>query len=321
MTNQVTAAPNTDKVIGNFTKSELDTIRNTIAFGTTKEQFALFVQTCVNSGLNPFLNHVHCIVYNTKDKGPTMSIQIAVEGILSLARKSDGYKGVDVQLVHENDEFKFNGTNKELVHSVGFPRGKVIGGYSIAKREGFDDVVVLMEANEVEHMKNGRNSNMWKSWFNDMFKKHLIKRAAKQQYGIEIAEDEPISSNPVDETPSYERVDITPNKPNQIQVEESETVDPEEVLKNKWEEINTKLKGFGMTKNDLKAIITEKFNKKPTELTLQQIAALSKFIDLEHTKRQKQSEVVVEQVEVIEVIAEEPAQEEIDFENMEMDIA
>jgi len=311
MANQV-AAVNTDKIIGNFTDMELTTIKNTIAVGTSDEQFKLFVQTCVNSGLNPFLNHIYCIVYGGK-----MSVQVSVEGILSLARKTQGYKGVKVQLVHENDEFKFNAANDEILHNVGFPRGKVIGGYAIAKREGFDDVVTLMEVSEIEHMKKSSNSKMWNSWFNDMFKKHLTKRAAKQQYGIEITEDEPIGSSAVDDAGSYERVDITPNKSNQIQVEDGETVDPEVELKNKWEEINKKLKGYGMEPHDLIAIIQQKFNKKPVDLSLQQIAALSKFIDLEHAERQKKQ---TEPTQVIEVVAEEPEREEIDFENMELEL-
>ncbi|MCM3736420.1 recombinase RecT [Bacillus cytotoxicus] len=291
MANQV-AVSNTQAVVGSFTQSELDTLKTTIALGTSDEQFALFVQTCVNAGLNPFLNHIYCIVYNTKN-GPKMSIQIAVEGVLALARKTDGYKGVDAQLVHENDDFKYNATTKEIIHSVGFPRGRVIGGYSVAKREGFEDVVVLMEASEVEHMTKGRNADMWKDWFNDMFKKHLLKRSAKLQYGIEIGEDEPVASKPVEETPSYQpdvRVDITPN---QLQIEEGEVIDTEEEIKNKWSAINEKLQEYGMTKDDLKAIIQEKFNKKPSDLSLQQIAALSKFIDLEHANRQKEQETVV----------------------------
>ena len=126
MANQVAATPNTDKVIGNFTKSELDTIKSTIATGTTNEQFALFVQTCVNSELNPFLNHIYCIVYGGK-----MSIQVSVEGVLHLARQKNGYKGIDVQTVHENDEFEADRSQEgEWIirkHQVKFPRGKVIG--------------------------------------------------------------------------------------------------------------------------------------------------------------------------------------------------
>lgn len=307
MTNQVTAAPNTEKVIGNFTKSELDTIKSTIATGTTNEQFALFVQTCVNSELNPFLNHIYCIVYGGK-----MSIQVSVEGVLHLARQKNGYKGIDVQTVHENDEFEADRSQEgEWIirkHQVKFPRGKVIGCYAVAQREGFKDVVVMMETDEVIHMKNGTNKHMWNNWFNDMFKKHAMKRAAKLQYGIEINEDEAVSSSPVDNVPSYEpekRVDITPNKPNQIQVEEGETVDQEAELKKKQSEVMEKLNEYNMTNDDLQEIAVKHFKVPAAELNLQQLTGLVKFLGLEHKKRVK----------------EQPEQEEIDFENMEMEIA
>ncbi|HDR7611433.1 TPA: recombinase RecT [Bacillus mycoides] len=310
MTNQVTAAPNTDKVIGNFTKMELDTIKSTIATGTSNEQFALFVQTCVNSELNPFLNHIYCIVYGGK-----MSIQVSVEGVLHLARQKNGYKGIDVQTVHENDEFEADRSQEgEWIirkHQVKFPRGKVIGCYAVAQRDGFKDVVVMMETDEVIHMKNGTNKHMWNNWFNDMFKKHAMKRAAKLQYGIEINEDEAVSSSPVDSVPSYEpekRVDITPNKPNQIQVEDGETVNPEEELKKKQSEVMAKLSEYNMTNDDLQEIAVKHFQVPAAELNLQQLTGLVKFLGLEHKRRVKEQEKAQEQPE-------------IDFENMEMDIA
>lgn len=295
MANQV-AVSNTQTVVGSFTQSELDTLKGTIAAGTSNEQFALFVQTCVNSELNPFLNHIFCIVYGGK-----MSIQISVEGVLHLARQKNGYKGIDVQTVHENDEFDAERSNEgEWIiknHKVKFPRGQVVGCYAVAQREGFKDVVVLMETNEVDHMKTGNNKHMWNNWYNDMFKKHAMKRAAKLQYGIEINEDESVGSNPVEQVDSYQpgaRVDITPN---QLQVEEGAVVNQEEELQNKWSTINEKLQGYGMTKDDLKGIIKEKFNVKPNDLSLQQIVALSKFIDLEHANRQKEEAIEVEQPE------------------------
>ncbi|PFW52627.1 hypothetical protein COL13_26610 [Bacillus cereus] len=315
MTNQVAKAEK-QAVVGQFTNDELNTMRQTIAKDTSDEQFKLFIYTCANSGLNPLLNHIYAPVYKGK-----MSIQVSVEGILFLARQKEGYKGIDVQTVHENDEFEANrGENGWVIkeHKVKFPRGQLIGGYAIAEREGRRDAIVLMGIDEVDHLRSGFNKDIWGKYLVDMFKKHMTKRAAKLQFGIEITEDEPIGSSAVDDAGSYERVDITPNKPNQIQVEDGETVDPEEELKNKWEEINKKLKGYGMEPHDLIAIIQQKFNKKPVDLSLQQIAALSKFIDLEHTERQKKQ---TEPAQVIEVVAEEPEQEEIDFENMEMDIA
>jgi len=282
MSNQI-AVSNTQAVIGNFTQNELDTIKNTIAKGSTNEQYALFVQTCVNSGLNPFLNHVYCILYG-KDN-PTMNIQVSVEGILYLARKKDGYKGVDAQIIHENDEFKFNATSKEIVHNIGFPRGQIIGGYAIAKRENFEDVVVLMEVSEVEVHKKGLNSKMWNGYFNDMFKKHLIKRAAKLQYGIEIGEDENVvTSSSLDEATSNYRKDITPNT-QQIEISEGEIIDTEQEIKNRWEEIKDKQNKLNLSEDDLKNIIKVNFNTVAKSLNLQQLVGLSKLIDLEANKK------------------------------------
>ena len=313
MANQVAATPNTDKVIGNFTKSELDTIKSTIATGTTNEQFALFVQTCVNSELNPFLNHIYCIVYGGK-----LSIQVSVEGVLHLARQKNGYKGIDVQTVHENDEFEADRSQEgEWIirkHQVKFPRGKVIGCYAVAQREGFKDVVVMMETDEVIHMKNGTNKHMWNNWFNDMFKKHVMKRAAKLQYGIEINEDEAVSSSPVDNVPSYEpekRVDITPNKPNQIQVEEGEKIDPEAELKKKQSEVMEKLSEYNMTNDDLQEIAVKHFKVPAAELNLQQLTGLVKFLGLEHKKRLKEQEKQ----------QEEAKEDEFSFENMELELS
>ncbi|HHT7186879.1 TPA: RecT family recombinase [Bacillus cereus] len=307
MANNQVAVSNTQAVVGSFTQSELDTLKGTIAAGTSNEQFALFVQTCVNSELNPFLNHIFCIVYGGK-----MSIQISVEGVLHLARQKNGYKGIDVQTVHENDEFDAERSNEgEWViknHKVKFPRGQVVGCYAVAQREGFKDVIVLMETNEVDHMKTGNNKHMWNNWYNDMFKKHVMKRAAKLQYGIEINEDESVGSNPVNQVDSYQpgaRVDITPT---QLQVEEGAVVNQDDELKNKWSAINEKLKEYGMTKDDLKIMIKEKFNMKPNDLSLQQITALSKFIDLEHANRQKEEVIVQEQ----------QGQDEFNFEEEEL---
>lgn len=323
MTNQV-AAVNTDKVVGNFTKSELDTIKNTIAVGTSDNQFKLFVQTCVNSGLNPFLNHIYCIVYGGK-----MSVQVSVEGILSLARKVQGYRGVDSQMVHENDNFKFNAASKEIVHDIGFPRGKIIGGYAVAKREDFDDVVTVLEANEIEHMKKSTNKAMWEKWFSDMFKKHLIKRAAKQQYGIEITEDEPISSSAVEDTPSYERRDITPNAPEQapkqIQVDEEEKIDLDEEFKKKQSEVMSKMKEYNISNNELQELSQKNFNLTTKELNLQQLTGLIKLMDLENKNRKKE-----QKTQIIDVVEQQEEQQEppvdpnepgeTDFENMQLEL-
>ncbi|MET3507063.1 RecT family recombinase [Halalkalibacter oceani] len=300
MSNNTLAKTNSAAVIGNFTQSELDTLKQTIARGTTNEQFSLFVQTCVNSGLNPFLNHVHCIVYNGKS-GPTMSIQIAVEGITYLARKTEGYKGIEAQLVHENDEFRMGRdpeTGKTVIkeHDWGPSRGAVLGGYAIAKREGFDDVIVYMEVDEIEHMKKGRNADMWKTWFNDMFKKHIIKRAAKLQYGVEIAEDEPVTSPGIDNVTGYEpreRKDITPqqesiNQSEQPEHQEEQQPDPIQAAK---DEMQVKFAQLGIEGKEAKGeYIKKHLPNASNPPTLQELKGLIEIMDMHIDLNQAQSD-------------------------------
>lgn len=289
---------NTQAVVGNFTQAELDTLKATIARGTTNEQFALFVQTCANSGLNPFLNHIHCIVYNGKE-GPTMSLQIAVEGILYLARRTEGYKGIDCQLVHENDEFRFNAKTKEITHEIGFPRGKVVGGYAIAKREGFDDVIVIMEVNEVEHMLKGRNAHMWKEWFNDMFKKHIVKRAAKLQYGIEIAEDEHVpSEGTIENIPEYKppRKDVTPNQEIIDAPAEPQQDNEAAQIKKVRAEINKKLKQLGIVgKEQTAAYIAQHAPSVGDNPSLADLIGLSQLLDMHIEMQEVQAAQAVDE--------------------------
>lgn len=310
-----------DKVAGNFTQKEIDVLKQTIAAGTNKEEFGLFLQTCISSGLNPFLNHIHPVVFDGRN-GRTLSIQISVEGILSLARRQEGYKGVEVQLVHEQDEFKaarIDGQMQVLTHSLSFPRGQVVGGYAIARREGYADVVVLMEAAEVEHLKSGRNSRMWTTYFNDMFKKHLTKRAAKEQYGIEISEDAPEPVNmPAEPAAGLRQIKERqgrPEAPKVIHLNEKETVTEEDLQAKLWAEIEEAAAAYGMDKTAVVAAMEQQFNFKPLkDITPAELAGFKKLLILKNSKQQPKQEP-----EVLEMQQPEPTQQRaahIDLFNM-----
>jgi recombination protein RecT len=196
-------------VVGSYTQKHLDTLKSTIAKGTSNEQFALFVQTCVRTGLDPFLNQIYCIVYNGKD-GPVMSMQIAVEGIVALAKKHPQYKGFIAAEIRQNDHFKAKVHSGEVEHEPDVMNpGETIGAYCVAYREGAPNILVIVRRDQVEHLLKGRNSQMWKDYFDDMIVKHAIKRAFKRQYGIEVSEDEFGAAAPSTEDRTYERRDIT----------------------------------------------------------------------------------------------------------------
>ena len=284
-------------MIGNFTQDDITTMQATIAKGTTPAQFNLFIRTAAASGLNPFLNHIYCIVY-----GQTMNIQISVEGIVFLAKKVDGFQGIDVQLVHDNDEFEASidreGKWSIDAHKFKFPRGKVIGGYAIAYRDGFKPFTVFMEVTEVEHNLRGNNKALWEKYFNDFFKKHMVKRAAKGQFGIDISEDDNgTTAEPnINNVESYTRVDVTPpdapvespkeNKaPNTPQAQKDAKKEPTEAEKMKAinEQIQANFFKLGIEDNGIAAYIQGHFPQLEAgkKLTYQQKQTLVKIMESE----------------------------------------
>ncbi|MBD0381237.1 RecT family recombinase [Paenibacillus sedimenti] len=187
MTTQITT-------VGNWTAEDITTMKETLAVGTTDSQFQLFLRTAHASGLNPFLNHIYAITYQGK-----MSLQIGIEGIAYLAKQKDGYQGYDVQVVYEGELFKPKRAKDgtwEIEHEPdGFPNAdaKILGAYAVAYREGFKPYTVIMPFSEVEHFQKSSIPNqqtMWKRYTADMFKKHVLKRALKGQFGIDINEDD-----------------------------------------------------------------------------------------------------------------------------------
>lgn len=265
----------TEKVIGQFTQNEINVLRSTLAADASPEQFNLFINTAVASGLNPFLNHIYPIVYSGK-----LSIQIAVEGIIHLARKKDGFLGYDSQVICEHDEYVIEANEGKWAvkkHVIKFPRGKVIAAYAIARRENFPDVVITMDRSEIEGFTKGRNSKMWNDYQVDMFKKHVLKRALKQQFGIEIDEGEVIAGSELDQVQHQpqERKEITPNEPQQDNVGKMH------------QEIIQKLEKYNYSFDFVENLAKEQFEGlEMDELNAQELAGLSRLIDLRHNQEQ-----------------------------------
>jgi recombination protein RecT len=290
---QQSAAAVDTSIYGNFTTGELNVIRHTIAKDLTDPQFALFMRTAAGWGLNPFLGHIHAMSYAGK-----MSIQVAVEGYEYKAEENypEEYLGTEIQLVHENDVFEAErmvSDGVEVVkvtkHTIKMPRGKVVGGYAIARRKGFADFTVIMETDEVEDLAK---KDMWKKWFNDMFKKHIKKRAIKGQFRLNINEDDATADrSPIDVTPSYQQQSVvieggtaqTSQRPQQntIQVSENESKTPEQLLAEKRDEVLRKMEQCGMNDWQFENFAMEKLGKLPKEMNVKELIGLSRLLDVE----------------------------------------
>lgn len=232
----------TPEITEAFAPAVIEVMRNSVAPTANDQEFLLFAHKAASYGLDPFKNEIFFIKY-----GSTARIQFAAEAYLSKAREQEGFQAPDTQMVHENDEFKIamnkeTGTMEVVQHEIGFPRGKIIGAYSIARREGYPPITVIMDIDEVSHMFTGQNKDNWTKWTSDMFGKHVQQRALKKQYGLTF-DDETINNNEDNSIPEYrERKDITP-KQDVIEEPKKEEKSEADLLR---EEINAKFKQLGI---------------------------------------------------------------------------
>lgn len=261
MSNQLIVS---QSALANFTPEDVQTIRETIAKDCNESQFKLFMAIAQNANANPILNEIFPSVFGGK-----LTVQFGIDFYVRKAKEAEGFLGYDVQLVHENDEIKMHQERDEdgryyIViddHSFGFPRGKVIAGYAIAYKEGFKPFTVIMEVEEVEHYKRsniGMQKTMWTNNFNDMFKKHMVRRALKAAFGLNfddgqvenqadagIPEYQPQSRRDV--TPSQQIIDA-PKQPEQPH-EDEETKKKKQLRKT----IDAKLKQIGVVGKEASA--------------------------------------------------------------------
>lgn len=294
--NQIATLPLTPQINEAFAPAVLEVIRTSIAPTANDQEFLLFAHKAASYGLDPFKNEIFFIKY-----GNTARIQFAAEAYLSKAREKEGFQPPDTQMVHENDEFKIamNKETKEMevvTHEIGFPRGKIIGAYSIAYRDGHRPVTVIMDIEEISHMFTGQNKDNWNKWTSDMFGKHVQQRALKKQYGLEF-DDETITlgegENPIPEyKPTQERKDITPtqeviNAPSTHKPVES---DEEKQIKSLRAKINKKLKELGVVgKDQVAAYIAQNAPKMGTTPTIAELTGLLDIIEMEIDMRDMQN--------------------------------
>ena len=241
----------TPEISEHFKPQVLEVMRNSIAPTDNDQEFLLFAHKAASYGLDPFKNEIFFIKY-----GNTARIQFAAEAYLSKAREKEGFQPPNTQMVHENDEFKIamNKDTKEMEvvqHEIGFPRGKIIGAYSVAHREDHRPVTVIMDIDEIAHMFTGQNKDNWKKWTADMFGKHVQQRALKKQYGLEF-DDETVTHGEDSKVPEYkprERKDITPNQDAIEQTQETKEENPDKVTQLRAD-MKKKFTQLGITDNE-----------------------------------------------------------------------
>lgn len=307
--NQLATAINGVTLWGAMTEEDIQTVRETIAKDCNESQFKLFMGIARAMDANPLIGEIHPSVYQGK-----LTTQYGIELYVRKAKEAPGYMGYDVQIVFSNDEFKFHQERAEdgryyIVideHTGGFPRGHAVGGYAMAYKEGLKPFTVLMDVEEVDHYKKssiGMQKTMWTNNFNDMFKKHMVKRALKAAFGLGMDSDDEGQSLSVQDTPSYEpqRVNVTPpeEKPKEPEVVSSggkkkpaSEADPE--LERLRAEMAEKLNRLGIKKADIPAYIKNACpNMKGEKPDKSELISIIQILDIDIAEKEMDDDLLI----------------------------
>lgn len=188
------------------------------------------------------LGQAYLIPYKTE-----CQFQISYKGMIELLRRSGTLKQIYSYTVYENDEFEMvYGLKRNLIHKPNLgDRGEPIGYYAVAELKDDSIAFEFMNKEEVlEHAKRFSkmfNSGAWKTDFDEMAKKTVIKKLLKYL---------PVSTEYLENTLKDEKKfeynqdskEVNEIDDNDIlnDIVEAEEVDIEtgEILENREEEIN-----------------------------------------------------------------------------------
>lgn len=154
----------------------------------TPQSFMGALMQAAQLGLEPNtpLGQAYLIPFRNKGKMETQ-FQLGYKGLIELAHRSGEFRNIEARVVYENDEFRYSyGLEPELVHKPAMSnRGNVICYYAVYTlvNGGFGFEVMSKEDIQ-DHAKKysqayGSSYSPWKTAFDEMAKKTVIKRVLK----------------------------------------------------------------------------------------------------------------------------------------------
>jgi len=131
--------------------------------------------------LNPATHYAYLM-----PRGGQICLDISYRGLIKIATDSGSIKWAKADLVYENDEFVYHGPSQMPDHTAdpfSKDRGKIIGSYCVAKTHDGDFLVEAMTAAELDKIRDEASAaakkGPWSSYYGEMCKKCVIKRAQK----------------------------------------------------------------------------------------------------------------------------------------------
>ncbi len=84
-----------------LTREQIDLLKKTVCKGATDDEFALFIEVCNHTGLNPFIGQIRCLQRRTKNQNTqqweiAMVTQVGIDGFRLVAERTGKYRGQTV---------------------------------------------------------------------------------------------------------------------------------------------------------------------------------------------------------------------------------
>lgn len=172
------------------------------------QSFMGALMSAAQLGLEPNtpLGQAYLIPFKNKGRMEAQ-FQLGYKGMIELAHRSGEFKNIEAHVVHENDEFSYAyGLEPGLIHRPALKdRGEVICYYAVYTLvNGGFGFEVMSKEDVQEHAKKysqAYNSSFspWKTSFDEMAKKSVIKRVLKYapiktEFARAVAADETIKT-------------------------------------------------------------------------------------------------------------------------------
>lgn len=134
--------------------------------------------------LNPADGYAYLVPeYNKQTKANECMLRISFKGLIKVATDTGQIDWVKADTVKKNDEFEYCGAWELPTHKMDpfSDRGDLVGVYCVAKLSSGGHLTDVMSWEEVMKIKGCAKTTMvWDKWPEEMAKKAVIKRAAKQ---------------------------------------------------------------------------------------------------------------------------------------------